>query len=154
MDDVFVLYDRTSNTVWYPGEAALEGVGGPRKGESIPFLEEPKPMALGEWLNAHQGSTVLLPSEEDARAMNRPYLGVRLEDQDDGVVVVGVSEESPAAEAGFVDGDVLVRFGDQKLETRRDLHGILSEYAPGDSVEVVVERGGEARTLNPTLGSR
>jgi len=69
MDDVFVLYDRASNTVWYPGEAALEGVGGRRKGDSIPFLDEPKPMSLGEWLGAHRDSAVLLPSEEDSREM-------------------------------------------------------------------------------------
>ena len=54
MDSVFVLYDRDSNTVWYPGEEALEGVGGERRGDSLQFLDEPAPVALGEWLAEHR----------------------------------------------------------------------------------------------------
>jgi len=154
MDNVFVLYDRASETVWYPSDDALEGVGGKRKGESIPFLLKPEPMTLGEWLEAHPASTVLLPTEKDVRSLNRPYLGVRLEDVDAGAVVTSVSAESPAAEAGFSDGDVLLRFADRTVEKRRDLREILVDLDAGDTVEVVVEREGEEITLRPTLASR
>ena len=40
MDNVFVLYDRATQSVWYPGENALEAVSGSLKGSSIEFLDE------------------------------------------------------------------------------------------------------------------
>jgi len=70
MDDVFVLYDLESNTVWYPGETELEGVGGRLKGHRIPFVDEPTPLSLGEWIEKHPDSEVLLPSEADYRELN------------------------------------------------------------------------------------
>ena len=76
MDDVFVLYDRVSNSVWYPGdEADLIAVGGALKGSRLPFLAEPAPAPLGTWLDEHPESTVLLPSEEDQRRIERARLG-------------------------------------------------------------------------------
>ena len=72
MDRVFVLYDRLTNSVWYPGQAAtLEAVGGSRLGKSIRFLDEPAPATLGEWLEGHPDSTVLLPTEEDLAHLER-----------------------------------------------------------------------------------
>ena len=72
MEHVFVLYDRLTHSVWYPGEdATLDAVGGSRLGESIPFLDEPAPVTLGEWLEQHPDSTVLLPTEEDLVRLER-----------------------------------------------------------------------------------
>jgi predicted metalloprotease with PDZ domain len=153
MDDVFVLYDRASDTVWYPRGAALEGVGGKLKGRRISFVDEPVPLVLGEWLDAHPDSTVLLPSKADYRELNRPYLGIRLEDREGTVVIVSVVEESPAAEAGLRDGDVLRRVGGRAVEQRTDLREILRDYQPGDTVKVIVQREGNTTTLRPTLGA-
>ena len=76
MDNLFVLYDRVSNSVWYPGdEAELLAVGGAMKGSRLPFVAEPAPVSLGEWLDEHPDSTVLLPSEEDHRRIERARLG-------------------------------------------------------------------------------
>ncbi|MCP3905975.1 MAG: DUF3179 domain-containing protein [Planctomycetes bacterium] len=64
-DDVFVLYDRSSNSVWYPlSDESLDAVAGARRGESIPFLDEPTPVSLGAWLDEHPGSEILLPTED------------------------------------------------------------------------------------------
>ena len=53
MDHVFVLYDRMTNSVWYPeNDSSLQAVGGAQKGASLPFLDEPAPVSL-----------VLLPAE-------------------------------------------------------------------------------------------
>ena len=151
MDHVFVLYDRASNSVWYPSETALEAVGGERKGSAIPFLDEPAPVVLGDWLAEHPASTILLPSEQDYKMMNRPYLGIRLEDGEDGVVVSRVAEGSPAAEAGLQAGDILRSFGGHELKDRRDLRSTLVELSAGDTVDVIVVRAGKAMILRPTL---
>lgn len=68
-----MLYDRESDSVWYPGPATLEAVGGKRLGEAIPFLQEPSPMKLSEWLRQQPDSTVLLPSEEDAKHLQENF---------------------------------------------------------------------------------
>ena len=62
LDQVFVLYDRDSDSIWYPlGDGTLDAVGGRRRGESLEILDEPAPLPLGSWLAEHPDSTVLLP---------------------------------------------------------------------------------------------
>jgi predicted metalloprotease with PDZ domain len=155
MDHIFVLYDRATHSVWYPDDdAVLQAVGGGLKGSSIPFLDEPAPVTLGEWLDAHADSTILLPSEMDVRRMNRPYLGVGLEEQDGSVVITEVAEGTPAAEAGFQPGDILRSFNGTAVADRGELRDILLDLAPGDTVDVVVERNGRETTVRPTLAKR
>ena len=156
MDHVFVLYDRDSNTVWYPGESTLQAVGGQRRGEEIPFLDEPAPVALGDWMKDHPDSTVLLPTAEDFRALNRPLLGVGgFEEQPDGgLLIENLSEEGPAATAGVKVGDVLILFGTTTIETRRDLGTAMEPYEPDDEVEIGLLREGKKVRLKVTLGRR
>jgi len=153
MDHVFVLYDRASDSVWYPGETSLDAVGGERKGESIPFVDKLSPLELGDWLERYPQSTVLLPSEEDAREMKRPYLGIGLEETDGALVISRIGEDSPAAEAGLEPGDVLRTFDGHVLESRSELRELLLDYGPGDAVEVAVERDGEELALTATLAA-
>jgi len=62
MDNVFVLYDRTTESVWYPtSDSVLEATSGALAGRTIPFLDKPEPMTLGEWRARHLGTKVLLP---------------------------------------------------------------------------------------------
>lgn len=156
MDHVFVLYDRDSNTVWYPGESTLMAVGGERRGEEIPFLDEPAPIALGDWLADHPDSTVLLPTAKDFRDLNRPLLGVGgLEEQSDGgLLIENLSEEGPAEMAGVMVGDILILFGTTPIETRQDLDAAMEPFAPEDEVEIGLRRDGKEIRLKVTLGRR
>ena len=154
MDHVFVLYDRASDSVWYPDEANLVAVAGDLRGQTIEFVDKPAPIALGEWLDANPDSTILLPSEWDFRMLNRPYLGIGLEDGDDGVVITEVGEDTPAFEAGFEAGDILLRIGEHIVEKRRDIREIMAAFDAGEKVKVVVERNGRKKTLKPTLRKR
>lgn len=62
MDNVFVLYDRLTDSVWYPlGNGTMDAVAGVLKGTSIPLLAEPSPVRLEDWLKVHPDSKVLLP---------------------------------------------------------------------------------------------
>ena len=61
MNNVFVLYDRRAESIWYPtDEKHLEATSGPWQGTRIEFIEKPKPMPLGDWLKAHPTAKVLL----------------------------------------------------------------------------------------------
>lgn len=61
MNSTFVLYDRESDSIWYPGDGALNAVSGARKGDSIPVAAESPIMPLNEWLEIHPDSKILLP---------------------------------------------------------------------------------------------
>jgi serine protease Do len=58
----------------------------------------------------------------------------------DGVLVVGVSEPSPAAKAGLREGDIIVRIAGHRVFNDNRFHGVLSTYPQGASVPVVVRR--------------
>jgi hypothetical protein len=63
MFNTFVLFDRESDSIWYPGDGkALEAVSGVRKGDSIPVAAESPVMPLNEWLESHPDSKILLPT--------------------------------------------------------------------------------------------
>lgn len=72
MDQVFVLYDRRTESVWYPLSAeTLDAVSGTKRGEAIAILDEPAPVVLRDWVIEYPATRVLLPSEEDGERMRR-----------------------------------------------------------------------------------
>jgi predicted metalloprotease with PDZ domain len=149
MDHVFVLYDRATQSVWYPGEdQTLQAVGGLRKGASIPFLDEPAPITLAEWLEQHPESTVLLPSESDYESWQRARLGVRVEPAEGGIRITRVGEDSAAAAGGLLADDLLLEIAGTLVTSRDELRATLSEYRVGDTIEISIERrAGESEAV-------
>jgi hypothetical protein len=84
------------------------------------------------------------------------YLGTipSYADSGDGVKLDGVNEGSPAEKGGLRAGDVIVRFGDTKVEDINDFMDGLTKHKPGDEVEVVVRRDGKETPLKVKLGTR
>jgi hypothetical protein len=84
------------------------------------------------------------------------YLGSRPSYGDDveGVKLDGVSDGSPAEKAGLKGGDIIVRFAGLPVRDIESYMTALSSKKPGDTVEIVVQRGEETVTLKATLGSR
>ncbi len=75
-------------------------------------------------------------------------------DEDRGVLVLEVTQGSPAASARFQPGDVLLRAGDRDLETVEDFLSVLRARDPGDTLAVRFSRGGDERTVDVRLGER
>ncbi|HZJ47785.1 MAG TPA: trypsin-like peptidase domain-containing protein, partial [Acidimicrobiia bacterium] len=80
---------------------------------------------------------------------------------DDGALVPGGAEiaelwdgESPAGDAGFLAGDVIVDVAGTPIRSMEDLVVTLRLYRVGDSVAVTVTRDGEAITANVILVER
>jgi hypothetical protein len=71
-----------------------------------------------------------------------------------GVKFGDVRDGSPAAKAGFKAGDVLVQFGDTKIDNLYDFTYALRAHQPGDKVMVTVLRGVEKVTREVTLEVR
>ncbi|MDB5330954.1 MAG: peptidase [Phycisphaerales bacterium] len=71
-----------------------------------------------------------------------------------GVRITGTVPGSPAEKAGLKDGDVLVHFGKDKIDTLYDLTDSLSKAKPGDSVKLGVIRDKKTVELDATLVER
>jgi S1-C subfamily serine protease len=74
--------------------------------------------------------------------------------QERGLLVVQVAEGGPAAAAGFLQGDILVRLDGTSVANADDLQALLGPDKVGSGVTAAVVRGGELRELSVTVGTR
>nr|WP_242480610.1 DegQ family serine endoprotease [Rhodovibrio sodomensis] len=77
--------------------------------------------------------------------------GLRLEEPR-GALVASVSEGGPADSAGIKQGDVILRFDGEEVGEMRELPRMVAETRIGKTVDVVVWRKGERRTVQVDLG--
>ncbi len=70
--NVFLLYDRRTESLWYPLDDTMwTAISGPRRGETIPFEAKPAVVTLGEWRKQHPDTRVLLGSSSALAAALR-----------------------------------------------------------------------------------
>jgi serine protease Do len=80
-------------------------------------------------------------------APEKGVLGIQLSDGASGPKVTHVVPGSAAARAGVQIGDIIVKAGGQRVENPQSFDQLLHKFAPGDSVSVVVRRGGKQLTV-------
>jgi 2-alkenal reductase len=73
---------------------------------------------------------------------------------DTGVLVTEVSAGGPAEAAGIQPGDVILSIGGQSIDEQHAFSEVLFTHKPGDTVDVVVQRGTQQTTVQVTLGTR
>ena len=85
-----------------------------------------------------------------------PYLGTipDMTPRDFGLRLTGVREGSPAEEGGLRAGDVVVEFAGREITDIYAYTYALRDHAPGDEVEIVVDRDGERLSFSVILGER
>ncbi len=71
-----------------------------------------------------------------------------------GVAVEKVVENSPAAQAGLENNDVIIRFNSEAVSSARQLTRLISEIAPDHKANLTVLRGGNERDFSVILGKR
>jgi len=103
----------------------------------------------------------IIPQLIEEGAIARGYLGVGISDDrkllrsfgvEQGVVVESVMPDTPAAEAGFERGDVIVRVNETDIRDANQLRSMIANAGPEAEVQVTVVRDGERRTLEVVLG--
>ena len=69
-----------------------------------------------------------------------------------GARVASVASDGPAAKAGILQDDVIVRFDGKDVSSMRGLPRLVSQTRIGKEVEVEVSRKGQRRTFRVTIG--
>ncbi len=77
-----------------------------------------------------------------------------LKPQESGVIVTGVLQNGPAAQAGLRPGDLLLRVAGEPLKSVSDLLNKIAKLAPGKSVKLEVMRRQQTMTLDVTPAQR
>lgn len=106
-------------------------------------------------------------SVEKAESTQKGWLGVEIQDltpelcevlgldeDTEGVLVAGVTEDGPAEKAGITKGDVILTLDTKRVEDTSELVSVVSNRKPGEVVTVAILRDGDKKTLKVTLGRR
>jgi putative serine protease PepD len=95
-----------------------------------------------------------IPRLETGQAIHRAYLGVSTSQDSGGAVVQEATAGGPAAQAGVKAGDVIAAVDGKRIQSPDDVAAAIQDKQPGDSVDIEVRRGGNARTISVKLGTR
>lgn len=99
-------------------------------------------------------------------SVTRGWLGIQLQEvtteiaaalalnSDNGVLVAEVIEGTPAFKSGLKDGDVILSIDGIDVIDANDLSRRVAATAPGDKIDVRVQRDNKVRNVKVTLGER
>ena len=73
---------------------------------------------------------------------------------DEGAFVSEVLAGSGAERAGLREGDVIVAVDGRRITSGAPLGDVIRDHEPGDTVKLTIERRGDERTLQATIGRR
>jgi len=151
-----------------PGNSggALVNARGEVIGINVAYIPpESRAVSIGFAIPAPTVTDVIEQLEENGR-VRHAFLGIlpgpltpQVADEfgleaETGVLVLSVTEGSPAAEAELEEGDVIVALDGEEIRVVEDLLSRLREREPGDRVTVEVLRGDDRRELEITLADR
>lgn len=98
--------------------------------------------------------------------MKKGYLGVGLQaarlseviakelEQETGLLIVSIENDSPADKADLLVGDIIVAFDGESVEQLDELLAMLSGERIGKAVPTQIVRGGQLQELSVTIGER
>jgi serine protease Do len=127
---------------------------------------------MSRWIGLATGVFALLAGGVPSRAAERSvevvhmggaHLGVSLLDvskqdlarlklsEERGALVKSVQSDTPAEKAGLKEGDVILRYQGEVVQSAAHLARLVRETPPGRTVSMEVSRGGALQKLSPTL---
>ena len=123
----------------------------------------PGSIGLGFAISSNLASQVANSLVEHG-SVKRAFLGISMQELSEklkaflnaeyGVVVGEVLEGKAAQKAGVKNGDVILKIGDQKVESTRELLLAVSKYQPGDKITATLLREGKEITVTVKADER
>lgn len=86
-----------------------------------------------------------------ASGLNVQEIAAATQDRENGILVSGVTTDSPAAEAGIVRGDIILRIDGDEVNSMAEFEASLEALEPGSSAAFSILHGDELRTLDVTI---
>ncbi len=102
----------------------------------------------------------------DTGKVTRGWLGVAIQDMDaslaeqfgvtitEGVLISDVQDDSPAKEAGFERGDIVIEYGNKEVGDVNRLRNIVAQTKVGEKVKVKVLRKEKEKVLTVKIGEQ
>ena len=159
------LIDRYLQTdlVMYPGFSGgpLVGADGTLVGLNTSALARGVSVAVPTMTLARVADTLLAHGR-----VRRGYLGVSTQrvhlpdavrgqlGQKRGLLVIEVEKDSPAEKSGLTLGDTILAMADEAVQNHDDLLALLTGDRVGTAVPLKILRGGQAQTVDVTIGER
>ena len=114
---------------------------------------ETPPDATAEAVPTLPEVTETAPETTSSAQSQQPFLGVSIAAAETGAQVMSVAPDSPAAQAGVQENDVITSF-DGEAVTADSLAAVVRDHQVGDTVTLTVLRGAESLDLTVTLAAR
>jgi len=127
----------------------------------------------GQGEGSSSGVGFATPSNSDVRIAkeiiatgqaHNAYVGVSLDQTVSGGAAIAkassasgaqaIQPGSPAAKAGLQGGDIITAVDGTHVASVNEFVATIANYAPGDTVTLTVNRGGQTKTIKLTLGSQ
>ena len=90
-------------------------------------------------------------------SVQEAILGISIDSSEaniEGVKIGGITDESGAKKAGLKSGDIIVKVDNVKISKFSELRGQLTAKRPGESVDITIDRDGDALTKSVKLTKR
>ncbi len=120
-------------------------------------------VGIGFAIPSNLAQQIVMDLHDDG-VVDRGWLGVHIQNVDEdlaatldldapkGALVAQVTPDSPAAAAGFEQGDVILSYNGEAIDALRDLTTKVANTHPGDEAQVMVWRDGDKVTLDVEIG--
>jgi serine protease Do len=87
-------------------------------------------------------------------SIERGWLGVSVDDRDDGVTIASLDRNGPAGRSGIKPGDVVIAINGDHIDSSRGLIRAVAGVPPGNSVRVTIRRQGREMDFSVNVGRR
>ena len=139
--------DRISLTWEHDGQSVTRRIALGSRPEGMPFGAQPPDQERPRQdrpAEAYLG-VMAAPLSEDVKEV----AGI-----DRGVLINSLMDNSPAAEAGLLPGDVITAVGGKRINAPAELTDLIRSHKPGDTVPIEYYRSGKKREAGVKLGQR
>jgi serine protease Do len=87
-------------------------------------------------------------------SIERGWLGVSVDDRDDGVTIAALDAKGPAGRSGVRIGDVVVAINGDRIDSSRGLIRAVAGVPPGNNVRITIRRQGREMDIPINVGRR